>query len=134
MSRSGYNENADLIARLLDAQMIPGCGCEPCTMLRNAAVALAAQDKIITQIQPPNDIGDNCTAELAVKCADLESKVAAQDKIVAVMREALQITAGEQQCLDNLMSHVEVACAALALTRENQNDPGHHHRHGSSQD
>ena len=37
---------------------------------------------------------------------------AAQNEI-ARLREALKIIAGRQQCLDNLMSNVDVACAAL---------------------
>ena len=37
---------------------------------------------------------------------------AAMDEI-ARLREALKIIAGRQQCLDNLMSNVDVACAAL---------------------
>jgi len=31
----------------------------------------------------------------------------------ARLREALEIIAGRRQCLDNLMSNVDVACAAL---------------------
>jgi len=37
---------------------------------------------------------------------------AAQNEIER-LREALKIIAGRQQCLDNLMSNVDVACAAL---------------------
>lgn len=36
-------------------------------------------------------------------------------RAAATAREALRIIAGEQQCLDNLMSNADVARAALAL-------------------
>lgn len=40
-----------------------------------------------------------------------------QDQI-KIMREALQIIAGERQCLDNLMSNADVAREALRLTKQ----------------
>lgn len=36
---------------------------------------------------------------------------------IKIMREALQIIAGERQCLDNLMSNADVAREALRLTK-----------------
>ena len=43
------------------------------------------------------------------------AKPDAWDEAMKTVREALQIIAGQKQCLDNLMSHAEVACVALSV-------------------
>ena len=39
---------------------------------------------------------------------------------VARLVEALEIIAGERQCIDSLMSNADVACAALAAVKAGQ--------------
>jgi hypothetical protein len=62
-------------------------------------------------------------AELALEKKANDEAIAALDKVradlaperkIARLREALEIIAGQRQCLDNLMSNQDVARAALA--------------------
>ena len=54
-------------------------------VLRQLAAAMAAQD--------------NCTAELATKCADLEGKVSAQENTIYALRE---LAAAKNKSIDKL--------------------------------
>ena len=55
------------------------------------------------------DAADKCLAHANTLRAVIDTLRQAQ-----TMREALEIIAGRRQCLDNLMSHVEIAHAALS--------------------
>jgi hypothetical protein len=57
------------------------------------AERVAELEAIVEQIRPPNDVGDDCTAELAVRCAELEREVAARDAVIDELRAQLPATA-----------------------------------------
>lgn len=55
--------------------------------LRSQALEVERLKAIVAQIQPPNDIGDNCMIELAMKCAELEQRIRELEGIVAGLDE-----------------------------------------------
>jgi hypothetical protein len=53
-----------------------------------------------------------------VHCRPIVAKIESDAKVIAALREALEIIAGRRQCLDNLMSNVAIAEAALGTIEQ----------------
>ena len=67
------------------------------------------------------DIAEQREAEL-VRGLEDECRIEKQEQRIRELEHALRIIAGQEQCLDNLMSNVEIAMAALE-SDETQNTP-----------
>jgi|SRR5882672_696567 len=84
------DEIAGLAERMDGDPSFKDCN-DAAAMIRALTQENERQAAIIAQIQPPNDIGDNCTAELAVKCAELEAENSSvRNSVDAVRAEYLQ--------------------------------------------
>ena len=76
--------------------------------------------------QPERDIVERLRVKFAFNVQNEALQCEAADTIEALRRrnavlvEGLEIIAGRRQCLDNLMSNVEVARAALSASMEDE--------------
>ncbi len=90
-----------------------------------ARAALAAVDKVRAEKDKRfiNERAENVSLKVGIEDLMAENErlragLAKGDAERAVLVEALEIIAGERQCLDNLMGNRDVAHAALALVRK----------------